>query len=382
MKLYQLLVVCLVFFFTVTGCQSSKPGNDYYLFVGTYTKKSSEGIYVFKFDADDGSLTKLRTAKGVVDPSYLAVSPDHRYLYAVNEYRYAGHSGGKLSAFSINRENGSLRLINTRSTKGSSPCYVSVDHSGRFAFAANYSSGSFSMFPIRNDGSLDTASVTIEHHGSSVNKSRQGSPHVHCTHLTPDNKFLIVDDLGTDQVSQYAFNANEGSIDKSPVYQYEATPGVGPRHITFHPKGEYAYLVTEMGGSIVAFNYKDKQLHPMQTISALPDDYEGEISGADIHVSPDGRFLYASMREDLNQIVIFGINPENGQLSYVGRHSTGGIRPRNFVIDPTGKYLLTANMNSDNIVVFKRDQASGKILPTGTQVKVSMPVCLKMISIN
>lgn len=379
MKLLKLLCVGLTLT-AMMGCKSSKkPDSQYYLYVGTYMRDSSRGIYEYKFNSSDGSITQVGATEGVTDPSYLAISPDHKYLYAVNEYRYSDHSGGDLSAFSINQDDGSLTHLNTKSTHGTSPCYVSVDHTGSYAFAANYSSGSFSMFPINDNGSLDSASVTVQHHGSSVNKERQASPHVHCTHLTPDNKFLIVDDLGTDKVSQYAFNADSGAFHEQPVKQYQVKPGAGPRHITFHPNGKYAYLVTEMGGLVYAFDYKNSRLDTIQTISTLPEGYNGDISGADIHISPDGKFLYASMREDLNQIVIYRINQENGKLTYVDRHSSGGVRPRNFMIDPSGKYLLTANMNSDNIVVFKRNQSTGKLTDTGIEAEVSMPVCLKMI---
>jgi len=383
MKLLRLFRIPVLLLIAVVGCSSSqKSGLEYYLYIGTYTRDSSQGIYEYKFDASDGSLTQVGVTKGVTDPSYLAISPDHKYLYAVNEYRYSDHSGGDLSAFSINKDDGSLTHLNTKSTNGTSPCYVSVDHTGNYAFTANYSSGSFSMFPINSDGSLDSASVTVQHQGNSVNKDRQASPHVHCTHLTPDNKYLIVDDLGTDHVYQYAFSADSGAFNQEPVHKYKVKPGAGPRHITFAPNGKYAYLVTEMGGFVYAFDYQNNQLHPLQSISALPDGYDGPIAGADIHVSPDGKFLYASMREDLNQIVIYSINQQNGKLTFVSRHSSGGVRPRNFMIDPTGKYLLAANMNSDNIVVFKRNQTTGKLSETGTEATVSMPVCLKMIAVN
>ena len=381
MKLLKPLGIVILLIAIMTGCQlSQKSNSQYYLYVGTYTRDSSQGIYEYKFDASDGSLSQVGVTKGVTDPSYLTISPNHNYLYAVNEYRYSDHSGGELSAFTINKKDGSLTHLNTESTNGTSPCYVSVDHTGSYAFAANYSSGSFSMFPINSDGSLDSASVTVQHYGSSVNKDRQSSPHVHCTHLTPDNKFLIVDDLGTDHVYQYAFSADSGAFHQQPVNKYEVKPGAGPRHITFAPNGKYAYLVTEMGGLVYTFKYRDNELHPLQSISALPKDYNGKIAGADIHVSPDGKFLYVSMREDLNQIVFFKIDQQSGKLTHVGRHSSEGVRPRNFMIDPTGKYLLAANMNSDNIVVFKRDKTTGGITPTGTEAKVSMPVCLKMIT--
>jgi 6-phosphogluconolactonase len=205
---------------------------------------------------------------------------------------------------------------------------------------------------------------------------------VHCTYFTPDNHFLLVNDLGTDYVSQYAFDASNGKLNKEPVHQYKVHPGEGPRHIAFTPDDKYAYLVTEMGGSVVVYKYDDEQLHDIQTISAVPKTFKGQTTGSEVHVSPDGKFLYVSLRKDLNKIAVFSIDQQTGNLIPVEWQSTKGVQPRYFTIDPTGKYLLVSNMYSDNIVVFKRDQSTGRIEPTGTEINVSMPVCLKMIAVK
>lgn len=382
MRLLNAVFVLIIAANFLAGCGTQEPASEqeYYLFVGTYTRESSEGIYLYKFDAADGSLDSLGAATGVENPSYLTLSSDGKYLYAVNEM--ADSAEATVSAFEFNRDNQSLRFLNKQSSGGGAPCYIALDQTGRYAFVANYLGGSFSMLPINEDGTLAQAKQVVQHQGSSVNPERQEAPHVHCTYSTPDNTALVVNDLGTDYVKQYAFSAEEGQLSESPSYTYKAEPGSGPRHITFSPDGSHAYLVEELSGSVVAFENHGDSLEALQTVTALPENYEGAVSGADIHVSPDGRFLYASMREDLNQIVIYKIDQESGRLSFVGRQSTKGRHPRNFTIDPTGEYLLAANMNSDNIVVFKRNQSNGTLEPTGTELKLSMPVCLKMIPVQ
>lgn len=380
MRLFRCLIAIFTIIAAFTGCQSSESVDEFYLFIGTYTQESSQGIYLYKFDANDGSLDSLGAATGVKNPSYLAISPDHKNVYAVNEM--ADSARATVSAFSFDKENKSLTFLNKQSSGGGAPCYISVDETGQHAFVGNYVGGSFSVLPINDDGTLEPVQQTIQHSGSSVNQNRQQHPHVHCTLPTPHNSALVVTDLGTDYVKLYPFDANSGYLDPKPVSSYKVEAGAGPRHITFDPSGEYAYLIAELSGSVVAFEHQEDSLEAIQKISALPENYEGTISGADIHVSQDGKFLYASMREDLSQIVIFEINQQNGKLSLVGRQSTRGEHPRNFVIDPTGRYLLAANRDTDNVVVFKRNKSTGRLTATGTELDISMPVCLKMIPVE
>ncbi len=379
MKLFRSIVVTAISLVAFIGCETQSEGEEFYLLIGTYTQESSEGIYLYKFDTQTGAIDSVNAAEGIANPSYLAISDDHNFVYAVNEM--ADSAKATVSAFRFDRENEQLNFLNKQSSGGGAPCYVSIDKTGGYAFVGNYLGGSFSVLPINEDGSLAGASQTITHEGSSVNENRQQNPHVHCTYPAPDNSALVVNDLGIDYVTTYSFDEQTGTISETDTSAYKTTPGAGPRHITFSPDGDYAYLINELDGSVVAFSYEDG-LQPLQTVSALPDGFEGAVSGADIHVSPDGEFLYVSMREDLNEIVIFNIDQQNGRLSYVDRQSTNGKHPRNFMIDPTGNYLLTANMNSDNIVVFERDQSTGKLQPTGMEIALSMPVCLKMIPVN
>lgn len=378
----RILFFCVIIFGTVfnLAAQPAQQSSQFYLFVGTYTAQESEGIYVYRFDATDGSLTYVSKATGVTNPSYLAVSPDRQNIYAVNEI--ADPEKASVSAFSFDEKKGSLTFLNKQSSGGGAPCYVSVDATGQAVFVGNYVGGSLAMLTVRDDGSLAKPQTIIRHSGSSVNEARQQSPHVHCTYVAPDNERLFVADLGTDTVTGYAFDEGEVMLGSKAVSTFEATPGAGPRHLTFHPNGRFAYLINELSGSITAFRYEHGALDKIQQISTLPGDYNGAVSGADIHVSPDGKFLYASNREDLNNIVIYAINPSDGRLTKVGQHASGGEHPRNFAIDPTGRYLLAANRDTDNIVVFRRDHQTGLLSETGTELNVSMPVCLKMIPLR
>lgn len=379
MKKIHQVVLWGILVLGMLGC-GQQSGQEYYLFVGTYTGEGSEGIYLYKFNSGDGSVDSLSETAGVENPSYLALSPDHSNVYAVNEV--ADDSEAAVSSFSFDKATGELQFLNKVSSQGGAPCYVSVNSTGKAVFVGNYVGGSLAVFPVEDNGSLRDAKTVIEHEGSSVNEARQNSPHVHCTYISPDNKHLFVADLGTDEVYQYNFSQKDTALATQESGVYKTTLGAGPRHITFHPGGEYAYLINELNGTVEAFSYFEGDLEPLQTISTLPEGYEGAISGADIHVSPDGNYLYASSREDLNNIVIYSIDRQTGKLTKVGKHSSGGVHPRNFTIDPTGQFLLVANRHSDNIVVLKRNQQTGQLTPTGTELSISQPVCLKMIPVE
>jgi 6-phosphogluconolactonase len=351
-----------------------------YLLIGTYTSGKSEGIYVYRFNTTSGVATPVSTAK-TSNPSFLAVSPDKKFVYAVNENADSTMytTGGSIAAFSFNKETGHLTYINKQWSGGKHPCYVTIDRKGKWVFAGNYSSGSLALLPVRKDGGVDSARQVIDHEGSSVNDDRQQGPHVHATVLSNDDKYLFVPDLGIDKVMIYAFDAKAGKLTPAPV-PYEMTePGTGPRHFDFHPNNKFAYLIEEMTGSISSYGYNKGRLTLVQNISALPGDFNGTIGSADIHVSPDGKFLYASNRGESNTIAIFSINQRNGMLAPVGHQSTMGKTPRNFNFDPSGNFLLVANQNSDEIVIFKRDKTTGLLTDTGQRISVSKPVCIKWI---
>lgn len=351
----------------------------HYLVTGTYTSGKSEGIYVFQFNSIDGSAKEISHVK-TSNPSFVAVSPDQQFVYAVQEDAASNGKGGEITAFSFNKQTGTLKFVNQQSSGGDHPCYVTVDKTGKWVVAGNYSSGSLSVFPVQHDGSLGAAINTIQHNGSGPDKARQNSPHVHCTVFSADNFFLYVPDLGIDKVMIYAFDESTGKLTPAKQPFAQSAAGAGPRHLCFHPTNKYAYLMEEMSGTVVVYKMKNGELETLQRISSMPVGDSGGAGSADIHVSPDGKFLYASNRAESNTIAIFSVNPKNGKLKLTGHQSTLGKTPRNFSLDPSGNFLLVANQNSDEIVVFKVDKKTGLLTDTQKRIAVGKPVCLKWIS--
>lgn len=343
------------------------------LIIGTYTSGKSAGIYIYDFDIETGDNRFISSIKSS-NPSFLAVSPDKKYLYAVNEDADSLNNGGRVSAYKFEKRKKQLKFINQQPSQGNHPCYVTVDKTGRWVIAANYSGGSFSVLPIEKNGNIGAAIKTVHHKGSSIHKERQEKAHVHQTLLTPDNRYLMVADLGTDKFFVYDFDSASGSVKENNVIS--VMPGSGPRHAAIHPSGKYVYLTEELSGTVGAFSFFDGKLKLLQTISAVPEDYKGSLSGADIHVSPDGKYLYASNRGELNNIVIYKIDETTGILSVVGFQPTLGIKPRNFNFDPSGNFLLVANQESDNISIFSIDHSTGLLKYTGKSIGVPNPVCL------
>jgi len=349
------------------------------VYVGTYTSGKSEGIYLYRLNLSSGELKPVATTSGVVNPSFLAIAPSRRYLYAVNEVEeFAGKRSGALSAFAIDQRTGQLRLLNQQPSLGGAPCYVVVDRAGRFVLLANYAGGNVAVLPVRSDGSLGEATDVKQDLGSSVNAARQEGPHAHCIVLDPANRFAYACDLGTDKIMIFRFDKRRGRLVPNEKPWVEVKPGAGPRHLTFHPGGRYAYVINELHATVTAFAHDRAQgnLKEVQTVATLPTDFTGANTSADIHVSPDGRFLYCSNRGH-DSIACFKLDPRNGKLAFSAHESTGGKTPRNFAIDPTGAFLLVANQNSDNIVTFRRDGKTGRLSATGHLAEVPSPVCLK-----
>lgn len=375
-KIILLIAVLYISLFTF----SQTNPDEHYMIVGTYTSGKSEGIYVYNFNSKKGTFTYVSTAKNVSNPSYLTVSPDEKFVYAVNENHAKGKFGGSVTSFSFNKKEGTLTQLNQEPSEGNDPCYISIDKTGKWVVVANYSSGTASVLPVKKDGSLDSAVSFIQHEGSSVNSERQEGPHAHCAVLSKDNNYAFICDLGMDKVMIYSFNNKNGKLTPAPTPYVETEPGAGPRHFDFHPNNKFAYLVEELTGSISVYAYKGNgQLALIQNIPALPPDYTGSVGSADIHVSPDGKFLYASNRGESNTIGIFKINQQSGELNLVGHQSTLGKTPRNFNFDPSGDFLLVANQNSDDIIIFKRDKQTGLLSDTGQKIQVGNPVCIKWI---
>lgn len=361
---------------------TTEPTNtpEVFVYVGTYTRKASEGIHIARFDLVNGTLKPV----GVVDadnPSYLAIDPGKRYLYAVNELgEFQGEPTGAVSAFAIDGETGMLTFLNQQPSLGQAPAHVSVGREGSYVYVANYSSGTATVFPVKGDGGLAPAGDSVQHAGSGPDDRRQQGPHAHSINLDPANAHAYVADLGIDRVMIYDIASQPGKLIPNDPPFAEVTGGSGPRHFAFHTSGRFAYLINEMGNTITAFAYDVESggLSALQTVPTLPDDFEGRNTTADIHVLPTGDYLYGSNRGH-DSIVVYAIDGETGKLTYVDHTSTGGATPRNFAIDPTGTYLLVANQDGDNIVVFRIDPQSGQLTATGHEMAVSMPVCLKFL---
>jgi len=353
---------------------AAPPAGDYIAYVGTYTNQrptpKSKGIYAYKFDAKTGKFTSIGVAAETSNPSFIAVSPNHKYLYAANE-----NNQGMVTAFSVDAATGMLKQLNAVSSKGSGPCYVSLDKTGKWLFAANYNNGSVTSFPVKADGSLGEAISAIQHQGSSVDRSRQAGPHAHEAVVSPDNKLLFVPDLGMDKLMEYRIGA-DGSLTANTPPSISIPPGSGPRHIAFAPNGKFVYLMTEMTDSVLAFAYDGKGgMQQLQSIASAPA--APGTSGAEIAVHPSGKFLYASNRGH-NSISIFAIDSQ-GKLTAAGNVPTAGRTPRFFGLDPTGAYLLSANQDSDNIVIFKIDRKTGGLTPTGDTLALASPVCVAFV---
>jgi 6-phosphogluconolactonase len=372
-------------FLTLASSAAAAPASQksYFMYVGTYTAEgsTSKGIYVYRFDPAGGGLTALGLAAPTTNPSFLAVHPNHRFLYAVNEIgNYKGEKSGGVSAYVIDPATGKLKLINEAASKGTDPCYITVDKTGKYVLVANYTSGSVAAFPIRDDGGLGDASAFVQHTGHGTNPERQEGPHAHSIDLSPDNRFAIVDDLGLDETLVYKFDSANGSLAANDPPFAKASPGAGPRHLVFSPNGKFAYMISEMASNVSVFQYDAAGgvLHPLQTITALPKDFTGKNDDAEIAVHSSGKFLYASNRGH-DSITVFAIDPAKGTLTLVEHVSTKGQSPRHFAIDPTGSLLFTENEKSDNIVAFHIDKKTGRLTPTGKTLDVSQPVCIQFV---
>jgi 6-phosphogluconolactonase len=351
----------------------------YTVFVGTYTSKGSKGIYSFPFDVKTAHAGEPILAAASEAPSFVAASPNHRFLYACNEIdKFQGKSAGSVTGFAI-EPGGKLKQLNVETSGGPGPCWVTVDPTGKNVLVANYGGGSIEVIPIGADGKLEAPSTFIQHHGTGPDKARQEGPHAHSFYTSPDNRFALAADLGLDKVMVYKFDAKTGKLTPNKPEAGMVPPGSGPRHMAFHPDGKHVFVINEMKSSLTSFNYDAKAgaLTPIETLSTLPHPVAGN-SCAEIAVHPSGKWVYGSNRGH-NSIAIFGFDAKTGKLKAEGHQSTGGKTPRSFAIDPSGQVLIAANQDTDNITIFRIDQATGKLKPTGQSLKVSMPVSLEFV---
>ena len=358
------------------------------VYVGTYTSKASKGIYVMEMDRNTGSLSEPRLAAETKNPSFLALHPNRRSLYAVNETdTFNGQKTGSVSAFAINDDH-TLRLLNQQPSGGAGPCHLDIDRRGMCLFVANYGGGSVALLPVKEDGSLEPPASVIQHRGSSVNKQRQEAPHAHCVNVAPSTAFrnppggrVLVADLGLDKVLVYEFECGRNRKLADDPHEKATSPGGGPRHLAFAPGGRFVFVNNELTSTVTAFTYNDATgaMAEIHTLSTLPAGFDtSKNSTAEIAVHPSGNFLYVSNRGH-DSIAVFKADQKTGRLTAAGHQSTGGKTPRNFAIDPSGRFLLAANQNSDTIVVFAINQETGALTPTGSTATVPTPVCITFL---
>ena len=360
---------------------AAKTAKEYVVYFGTYTGKNSKGIYACRFRPATGKVTPVELAAESASPSFLAVDPESRYLFAANESGDSGAKSGSVSSFAIDRHTGKLTAINAVSSRGAGPCHLTADKTGKNVLVANYEGGSVAVLPVKADGKLGEATDFVQHLGSSVDPKRQTEPHAHSVVLSADNRFLVVNDLGLDKLLVYRFDPAKGTLKPNDPPSGSVKPGSGPRHFAFHPNGHFAYSINEMGNTVTAFDW-DGQLgtfHEIQMVPTLPKGFTGENSTAEIAVHPSGRFLYGSNRGH-DSIVVYAIDPAKGTLTLVEDVLTQGKEPRNFAIDPTGTYLFAANQNSNTVVVFKIDPKNGRLTPSGQKIDVPTPVCVTFVA--
>ena len=353
---------------------------DYLLYIGTNVGGAQDSsIFLYRVNATSGAFTKVSAQLGGASPTYLTLAANHRFLYAVSETQaFRGAPGGGVSSFAIDPHSGALKPLGQQPSGGASPCYVSLDQSGRNALVANYMGGNVSLLPVAADGALGPP-TTDQHTGSGPHKNQNAS-HAHCLLPDPANKFAFAVNLGTDQVVGYRLDATAGRLARLPEPAFVAKPGAGPRHLTFHPNGKTAYLINELNSTVTTLAYDAATGHfrELQTVSALPASYSGDNSCADVHVAPNGLFLYASNRGH-NSIAVFAIDSSNGTLVPIQDVDTQGKTPRNFALDPSGRLLLVANQNSNNLVSYRVDAFSGLLTPTGQQTTVPSPMFVGVV---
>ena len=367
--------ITVVFSLTALSTVSAEPLRVYF---GTYTRgeNSSKGIYRSMLDLETGQLSEPVLAAEAKNPSFIELHPNGKFLYAVSE----SGGAGSVSAYALNRNTGDLKLINQKPSGGAGPCHVSIDHVGKNLLVANYGGGTVSVIPIKSDGRLGEPTGFVQHAGSSVNTNRQKGPHAHSVNVSPDNRFAFVADLGIDKIMIYRLDIEKGTIVANSPPFVKVKPGAGPRHFAFHTNGKYAYVINELDCTVTAFTYNSVSgaLTEIQTVTTLPNEFEGSNACAEVRVHPSGKFLYGSNRGH-DSIVVYRVDPDRGTLTFV-EHETADIKtPRNFNIDPAGRFCLVANQGKDSVVVFRIDQQTGVLEPTRHKISVARPVCVRFL---
>ncbi|HVV28797.1 MAG TPA: lactonase family protein [Rhizomicrobium sp.] len=365
------------------GCGPAFAAGKYIAYVGTYTGGPSDSKGIYGLQLDSGKLKNPGVEAEVASPSFLATDSRHRFLYAVTERMAKNDPTGYLSAYAIDPATGALHFLNRMPAKGTTSAHLIVDRTNRWLIVANYGSGSVASFALKPDGSIGDMADFHQHSGSSVNARRQKGPHPHEVVMSPDNRFVIVPDLGVDKVFSYQFDANSGKLTLNDAGSATVPPGFGPRHFVFGKGGRFAYVLGEMGSKVIAMSYDAAhgKLTPIQTIDTIPADFKDENNSGELALDASGQFLYASNRGH-DSVALFSIDARTGLLKLEQIEPSGGKIPRNIVIDPSERHLLAANQDSDNIVIFNRDQINGRLTPTGEVLNLPSPVCIVFVPLN
>ena len=373
----------LIFLLLASTALAASP--DYFVYVGTYTRTHGKGIYTFRFQPATGSLTPLSLAAETSSPSFLAMHPNQKFLYAANEHEGADQPGknNTVSAYAADPKTGSLTFLNKVSCQGEGPAHIVIDKRGKFLLVLNYRSGSVALLPIQPDGRLGEATAFDQHHGSGPNKERQAGPHAHGGVFSPDNRFVLVAEHGIDEVMVYRFDPVKGSLTPNEPPFLKATPGAAPRHLAFHPNGRIVYELNELGSTVTVLTYEAAggTMSRVQEITTVPAGFSGTNATAQLQVDRTGKFLYVSNRGH-DSIAVFAIDPGKGTLTLVEHVPTQGKTPRDFSLDPTGSFLFAANQNSDNIVLFRVSPA-GRLTPSGQVIEqVPEPACVVFVKVQ
>ena len=349
-----------------------------FIFFGSYNwEKGSEAVYVYELDTVNGKLTKVASSSDVINPGYITISPDGKYIYASSDAKTPNY--GTVSSFAFDPDKKSLSFLNQQKTRGENPVYVNVDKSGKWLINATYNQATISVFPLLENGKIDSMAQHFKFtEGSGVNPTRQEKSHTHSAVFAPDYKTVLFADLGADKILQYSFDANQ----KQPLIDSKSSfintkPGSGPRHITFSKNGKLVYSIEELAGMISVYDFSDSNLKEIQRIATHPDKITEGFESSDVHISPDGKFLYATNRGKENNIAIFKVL-NDGKLESIGYKKTGGKHPRTFAIDETGKFIIVTNVISQDVTVFKRNLETGMLKKVGKPVKINHPTCVKI----
>lgn len=377
-----LLASCLAFAGVAWPSPPQTEG-DYWVYVGTYTRNTSKGVYAFRFNASSGDLMPLGLMAEIPSPSFIAAHPNGRFLYTANEREYNEVMGNKVSSFSIDPQTGRLTLLKRTSSQGDGPAHVVVDPTGQALIVGNYRGGNVAVLPIEPDGTLGDATSVDQHHGRGGDPNRQAGPHAHGIAISPDNRYVLVAEHGIDQVMVYRFDAGAGTLAPGNPPSLKVPPARAPRHVAFHPNGRTAYVVNEISGTltVLAFSGVDGTLRELQTVPTTPEGFSGASNLAEVVVDSKGRFVYVSNRGP-NTVGVFAIDQATGRVSAVQNIPTGGKTPRNIALDPTGRFLFAANQASNNLAVFRVDAATGRLTPTGQVLEVPEPTSIVFVPVR